>query len=98
MVFVGYRSEQIYPALAPILINIAFDGHLRMLTDPEGDVAISNENNAEIRSYAQDDVIRTLLRGLAPDVREQYQKCIQTKLNEVKASFGDIALLHLEPI
>lgn len=91
LVFVGYGSEQIYPALAPILINIAFDGHLRMLTDPEGDVAISNENNAEIRSYAQDDVIRTLLRGLAPDVKEQYQKCIQTKLNEVKASFGDIA-------
>lgn len=91
LVFVGYGSEQIYPALALIFINIAFDGHLRMQTDSERDVTISNDNDAEIRSYAQDDVIRTLLKGLAPDLEQQYKKFIQNKLNEVKSSFSDIA-------
>lgn len=84
LVFVGYGSEQIYPALSPILINIAFDGHLRTYTDKEIDVQISNENDAEIRSYAQDDVIKTLLRGLAPDVRSWYKGEIQSEIAKVK--------------
>lgn len=91
LVFIGYGSEQIYPALAPILINIAFDGHLRALTETESDVEISNDNDAEIRSFAQDDVIRTLLRGLAPAVRNKYEDCISDKINEVKDSASKIA-------
>lgn len=98
LVFVGYGSEQIYPALYEMAIDIGFDGRLRTLEGNESYSVITSDNSSEIMSFAQDDVIRTLLKGLAPDIKAHYDDAILDALDGMGPEVAHQKMRTLESI
>lgn len=91
LVFVGYGADQIFPAIYEIGIDIAYDGRLRLIENEDSYSAITAvDKQSEIMSFAQDDVIKTLLKGLAPNIKEQYDSVIGNGLDAMKGNAMDI--------
>lgn len=66
LVFIGYGSKDLYPSYHSIMISGIFDGKLRYFEEDHD--AISNNNTASIRPFAQDDVMMTMMKGVSPDL------------------------------
>ena len=91
LVFVGYGADQIFPAIYEIGIDIAYDGRLRLIENEYSYSAITAvDKPSEIMSFAQDDVIKTLLKGLAPNIKDKYDSVINSGLDVMKSQTMDI--------
>ena len=91
LVFVGYGADQIFPAIYEIGIDIAYDGRLRLIENEYSYSAITAvDKPSEIMSFAQDDVIKTLLKGLAPNIKDKDDSVINSGLDVMKSQTMDI--------
>lgn len=73
LVFIGYGSKDLFPSYHSIYISGIFNGRLRWCQD-DSDRINAEDGTALIRPFAQDDVIMTMVKGIAPDF---YTKVIE---------------------
>ena len=85
LVFVGYGKKQEYPSLVSAVVCQGFDR--RVSYYPEDIVRISDDNPVAICPFAQDDVIRSVLRGIHTDWSEDAGNVF---LNMVDPFSGDV--------
>ncbi len=90
LVFSGYGDAEFFPSLYSLKIYNAFDNRLRYFKDDSA--VISHERHSDIKTYAQYDVMHTILRGIAPELREAYSIAMKDFLK----SYDDILLKNVE--
>lgn len=71
LVFVGYGTDNLFPAKASIIVSGIFDGNLRFFYKEDDLDRIGFNNEAVISPYAQTDVMLTVMKGIAPAVLEK---------------------------
>ena len=64
LVFVGYGDKDIFPSIHAITISGIIDGIIRYFVDYHEDISINN--SSLIKPFAQDDVMMTMMKGIAP--------------------------------
>jgi len=64
LVFTGYGKDQVYPSLVSANVCGGFDRRVNYHICPDDIVCISADKPVAIRSFAQDDVIKSLLNGI----------------------------------
>lgn len=67
LVFTGYGKDQVYPSLVSAAVCEGFDRHVNYHIRPNDIVCISEKRPVAICPFAQDDVIRSVLRGIHAD-------------------------------
>jgi uncharacterized protein (DUF2344 family) len=72
LIFTGFGEDEIYPQLIPINISFVFNDKLRYYIDENRISSISNDNDGAVCPFAQQDVIRTILSGVDPDLDKTY--------------------------
>lgn len=72
LIFTGFGEDEIYPQLIPINISIVVDNRLRFYVNENRAASISNSNNGAVCSFAQTDVINTILTGIDPSLDNIY--------------------------
>jgi len=87
LVFIGYGSKDLYPSYHSIYVSGIFDGRLRYFVDDHD--GISNETKAIIQPFAQDDVMMTMMKGIAPEFLSAVRKYHQSSLDKLKSMFVD---------
>jgi hypothetical protein len=89
LIFSGYGEKELFPQLIPVNVSIVFNNQLRFMTDDSKVAAITNQNSACIRPFAQTDVIDTILQGISPELNNLSAKVfgdfIHEFLKEIKA-------------
>lgn len=83
LVFIGYGSKDLYPSMHSIYVSGIFDDRLRYFVHAHDE--ISNDRRAVIQPFAQDDVIITMLKGIAPEFYNAIQEYHQSSLEKLKA-------------
>lgn len=71
LIFVGFGSEDIFPASQRVYILGMTGSHLKY--DIEEISEISHTSSAEIRPFAQTDVMLTLMKGVSPQSDQEYR-------------------------
>lgn len=93
LVFVGYGDDEIYPHLIPLHINSVYDNRLRYHVEEDEIAHISDRDHKEyrsiaIRSFAQKDVINTILYGIDPEFQlfqeQNFKKFVLKYQNHIK--------------
>lgn len=79
LVFIGYGCKDLFPSYHSIYISGIFNGKLRWCKDDSDRINAEN-GTALIRPFAQDDVIMTMVKGIAPDL---YTKVIEENKTEL---------------
>lgn len=86
IVFVGYGNDNIYPGMIAYNIYLVFDNTLRFYLDDQKEDYITFENTASVISFAQTDVIETIISGIDPRLEYLFNenfKNIITKYNKL---------------
>jgi hypothetical protein len=83
IVFVGYGDKDIFPSAFPIVISGAVDNRLRYFFNQEKADRITHDNTAWILPFAQEDVMLTMMKGIAPDLFSAITDEMQESLGEV---------------
>lgn len=89
LVFIGYGSKDLFPSYHSIMISGIFDGRLRWSLD-EHDAIDAEECTAMICPFGQDDVIKTMVNGIAPDLYTKVLEENEFELKEYRANVIDI--------
>lgn len=84
LVFVGYGNKDIYPSLVASFVSGAFDRRLRYYFSEDPTDAITNDNFAIIKPYAQADVMLTLMKGIAPQFAEEVCEWHEESIEKVR--------------
>lgn len=79
LVFVGYGKNEIFPSLVPIVVFFGFEKKLRYYDDTNKASAINDDFPSQISTFAQSDVMMTILTGIAPELQQAYN----TNLKEI---------------
>jgi len=88
VVFVGYGAKDIYPSMIPVMISGIIDNRLRYrIEDPD---AITNDNEAFIRPFAQSDIMITLMRGIHPYLRNEVTCAMTDALASQRETIADL--------
>jgi len=87
LVFIGYGSKDLYPSYHSIYVSGIFDGRLRYFVDDHD--GISNETRAIIQPFAQDDVMMTMMKGIAPEFLSAVREYHQSSLDKLKSMIVD---------
>ncbi|MFI5150039.1 MAG: hypothetical protein ACHQRM_09925 [Bacteroidia bacterium] len=74
IVFVGFGEDEIYPALVPITVYLAFDNKLKFFVDENSARAITDTNATGICPFGQTEAIDTILTGVSPKLEETYSQ------------------------
>lgn len=72
LVFTGFGNKEIFPSLVHLHIFIGFDSRLRYFINTNKCSNITHNKPSDICTFAQSDVMFTILRGVAPDLQESY--------------------------
>ncbi len=80
LIFTGFGEAELYPQLVPVNVSFVVDNKLRYYIDDQRDASITHNTTGAIRSFAQTDVINTILTGIDPLLDTTY-------LENFKASF-----------
>lgn len=72
LVFVGFGKNEIFPSLIPIFVFFGFENKLRYFEDSSKIATISDDFPSQISTFAQSDVMMTILTGIAPELQEAY--------------------------
>lgn len=88
LVFIGYGSKDLFPSYHSIYISGIFNGRLRWCQD-DSDRINAEDGTALIRPFAQDDVIMTMVKGIAPDFYNKALEENKTELDEYRDNVID---------
>ena len=95
LVFSGYGKDQEYPSLVSAVVCEGFDRRVSYHIRPEDVVCISDKKPVAICPFAQDDVIRAVLRGIHIDwsneAGEAFPRMTNPFYSDVFKPFGDEA-------
>lgn len=67
LVFSGYGKKQDYPSLVSTVVCEGIDSRVNYHTLPEDVICLSDKHPVAICSFAQDDIIRSILHGIHKD-------------------------------
>lgn len=73
LVFIGYGSGDLFPSYHSIYVSGIFDGKLRWCQD-DSDRIEAEKRTSIICPFAQDDVIMTMVNGIAPDLQTKTEE------------------------
>lgn len=90
LVFVGYGESEIYPSLFSYRTYCIIDGKLSLFHDKGGDATIGRKCSAVIIPFAQIDVIHTIVRGIAPLVKDIY---LDNFINPIEKLLNDVVAI-----
>lgn len=93
LIFVGYGEEEIYPSIYPIFVSFVVDDKLRYYIDKNNKFTVTEQNNATICSFAQTDVIDTILTGVDPNLEILFNR----NLRETIIKYNDLLFKTLNP-
>jgi hypothetical protein len=85
LVFTGFGTSQEYPSLVSAVVFEGFDNRVNYHIRPEDIICISDENPVAICPFAQQDVVKSLLRGLHVD----YSEIISNAMSDIFRPFGN---------
>lgn len=83
LVFVGYGDDDIFPSLHHYNTSSIICGKLQVVEKKTDEVHIGKTSDAIISPFAQPDVINTFVRGIAPSVRDIYQKNLTLPITHI---------------
>ena len=82
LIFAGFGEEEYFPRLVPVDVGIMVNGRIRTVEDEEQCVTIDPENPAAIMPFAQQEMVRTFLEGIHPDMAEHLAAAIAGLFSE----------------
>lgn len=71
IIFVGYGSKEIFPALLPAYLSGVVGNKLRGYIDYDEITEVGKDCSSSICPFAQTDVMNTLMRGINPSLQEK---------------------------
>ena len=83
IVFCGYGDDEIYPSIYNYETYVVIDGVLSIYPHDERGCEIGNPAPAAIETYAQADVMDTIIHGIAPSVKNIYMRNLAIPLEGV---------------
>ena len=83
IVFVGYGDKDIFPSAFPTVISGTIDNRLRYFFNLEKADRITHDNTAWILPFAQEDVMLTMMKGIAPDLYSAITDEVQESMGNV---------------
>lgn len=93
LVFSGYGKDQEFPSLVSAVVCEGFDRRVSYHVRPEDIVCISDDKPVAICPFAQDDVIRSILRGIhtdwSGDAGDVFRRIVNPNFGDVFGSFYD---------
>lgn len=89
LVFIGYGSKDLFPSYHSVYISGIFNGRLRWSQDDHDEIN-AEDTTALICPFAQDDVIMTMVKGIAPDFYSKVMKENKDELDEYRSNVIDI--------
>ena len=93
LVFSGYGKDQEFPSLVSAVVCEGFDRRVSYHVRPEDIVCISDDKPVAICPFAQDDVIRSVLRGIhtdwSGDAGDVFRRIVNPNFGDVFGSFYD---------
>lgn len=93
IVFCGYGDKEIYPSLYNYDSYVVINQKLAIFPHDEKTIEIGKPAPAAIRTFAQTDVMDTIIHGIAPSVKTIYKenlaKPLVGVLNEIGNKVGD---------
>lgn len=89
LVFIGYGSKDLFPSYYSVYVSGIFNGKLRWCKDDHDEITVEG-NTASIRSFAQDDVIMTMVKGIEPDFFEHVLEENERELDSYRENVNDI--------
>ncbi len=90
IVFVGYGKNDIFPTLLPTYVSGAFNNRLRYYIDTDEMYEIGENSTASISPFAQNDVMLTLMKGIAPNFYEKVTDLNVQSLSEERKKIADL--------
>ena len=91
LVFSGYGKDQEFPSLVSAVVCEGFDRRVSYHVRPEDIVCISDDKPVAICPFAQDDVIRSVLRGIhtdwSGDAGVVFRRIVNPNFGDVFGSF-----------
>lgn len=94
LVFVGYGSDQIYPALYSIETDGIVSGALRYSVNQE--VVISDHHTCDLIPFAQTDVMDTFLQGMNPDIHNIIKDSLDKSLSSTLDTYNSTIVENTE--
>lgn len=82
IVFSGFGEKEIFPSLISLKIYLAFNNKLRYFVESELEVKIDHNRPSDIRTFAQADVMLTILKGIEPSLQQTYNLNFKKLLDE----------------
>lgn len=93
LVFSGYGKDQEFPSLVSAVVCEGFDRRVSYHVRPEDIVCISDDKPVAICPFAQDDVIRSVLRGIhtdwSGDAGDVFRRIVNPNFGDVFGSLYD---------
>ena len=83
IVFCGYGDDEIYPSIYNYETYVVIDGQLSIYPHEERGCEIGNPAPAAIETYAQADVMDTIIHGIAPSVKNIYMRNLAVPLEGI---------------
>lgn len=83
IVFCGYGDDEIYPSIYNYETYVVIDGQLSIYPHEERGCEIGKPAPAAIETYAQADVMDTIIHGIAPSVKNIYMRNLAVPLEGV---------------
>jgi len=94
LVFVGYGSDQIYPALYSIETDGIVNGVLRYSVNQ--DIVISDHHPCNLVPFAQTDVMNTFIRGMNPDIHNIIKDSLDKSLSSTLDTYNSTIVKNTE--
>lgn len=88
LVFWGFGEDELLPAYYQYKVPFAFDNKIKYYKEDE--YIVSYQNNACVASFAQTDVVNTVVRGIDNDLRNEVKKIIEVSFDDFKNNIADI--------
>lgn len=87
IVIAGYGEKEIYPSLISYDIELVIDDKLKFL--PMQNLAIDHTNDSFVEPFAQEDMVRTFMRGVSPDYEQVVDEFIDNVLDDYPDKVAD---------
>ena len=96
LVFVGYGDDDIYPSLISVKLSGFVENKLRFYIGENALRVISNNHQSSVCTFAQNDVMLSLMKGMNPDmfdiVMEKYEEYIDSIKKQVIATMKECGI------
>lgn len=76
IVFAGYGKEDVLPSMIELELYGSFNGVIKQRFNYSSNISIRENFLADIKPFAQDDMIETVIRGIHPEVNQNMITCI----------------------